>query len=39
LALPEPDTDAKGRWDFIEHPNTPEWKLAQAYQEGKVLLT
>ena len=24
LALPEPDTDAKGRWDFIEHPNTPE---------------
>ena len=24
LALPEPDTDEKGRWDFIEHPNTPE---------------
>ena len=24
LALPEPDTDAKGRWDFIEHPNTPK---------------
>jgi hypothetical protein len=24
LALPEPDTDDKGRWKFIEHPNTPE---------------
>ncbi len=24
LALPEPDTDAKGRWAFIEHSNTPE---------------
>jgi hypothetical protein len=24
LALPEPDTDEKGRWDFIPHPNTPE---------------
>ena len=24
LALPEPDTDEKGRWDFIEHPNTTE---------------
>ena len=22
LALPEPDTDEKGRWDFIEHPNS-----------------
>lgn len=24
LALPEPDTDEKGRWDFIPHPNSPE---------------
>jgi hypothetical protein len=24
LALPKPDTDAKGRWEFIEHPNTSE---------------
>jgi hypothetical protein len=24
LDLPEPDTDQKGRWDFIPHPNTPE---------------
>jgi hypothetical protein len=24
LALPESDTDEKGRWDFIEHPNTSE---------------
>jgi hypothetical protein len=23
LALPEPDTDEKGRWKFIQHPNTP----------------
>jgi hypothetical protein len=24
LDLPETDTDQKGRWDFIPHPNTPE---------------
>ena len=24
LELPEPDTDEKGRWDFIEHPNSSE---------------
>jgi len=24
LDLPETDTDKKGRWDFIPHPNTPE---------------
>ena len=24
LALPEPDTDEKGRWGFIEHPNSSE---------------
>jgi hypothetical protein len=23
-ALPEADTDRKGRWKFIDHPNTPE---------------
>tara|TARA_R110000787_G_scaffold7927_1_gene26714 strand:+ start:427 stop:825 length:399 start_codon:yes stop_codon:yes gene_type:complete len=24
LALPDPDTDEKGRWDYIQHPNTTE---------------
>ena len=24
LDLPDTDTDQKGRWDFIPHPNTPE---------------
>jgi len=24
LALPEPDTDEKGRWEFIPHPNSSE---------------
>lgn len=24
LKLPEPDTDERGRWDYIEHPNTPD---------------
>jgi hypothetical protein len=27
LDLPEPDTDEKGRWEFIPHPNTPNDKL------------
>ena len=24
LKLPEDDTDKRGRWDYIQHPNTPE---------------
>ena len=24
LKLPEEDTDERGRWDYIQHPNTPE---------------